>query len=534
MILRKPYAFLIKNFRLIHAIITLLMGYILIKTLNILSIFNDYFASQVALIGENVASSTYTFLLFFSPILIIILSIVLFWIMAIKKKPKTIYVINILIYLYVIVIFFLGKNVMLDMEINVIDVRYIKLIRDLTTFSFISQLFPIVKSFVRTVGFDIKKFDFGKDLAELEISEKDNEEFELNVSLDTNKLKRGFNYSKRNIKYVLKENKQLVILAIVVIVLLTSGIVTFTIFKNNKIVSMNNSFNISNFNIKVTNAYVTRKNYKGNDIINLNEKTSLVVIPFEVKNNATSDKGFLTANIMLDIGSHRFRNSTTYRDYIYDLGTIYDGEDIKSKALDYKVFVFEVPTSYLNNKMYLRFISTISIKGKNIIPKYISVPIKLNYLDNNNDIIEIDNNEVELNNSILNKTKLTINSIEYGKRFKIDYKYLINNESISSYEYIYAPLTGNTNNFLLNINYDISLDEKTNIKSFYEIINNYGILKYKIEDKEKTYNIVTKVDPVKNKSLKNIYLVVPSEIESASAINLSINIRGIEYNYKIK
>ena len=533
MILRKPYAFLIKNFKLIHAIITVLMGYILIKTLNILSIFNDYFASQVALIGENAADSTYTFHIFFAPILIIILSIVLFWIMAVKKKPKTIYVFNIFVYMYTIVIFFLGKNVLLDMEINIIDVRYIKLIRDLTTFSFISQLFPIIKSLVRTVGFDIKQFDFGKDLAELEISEKDNEEFEINVSLDTNKLKRGLNFRKRNIRYALKENKQLVIIACIIFVLLIALIVTLTIISNNKIINMNSTFSISNFNIKVTNAYVTRKNYKSNDISNLNEKTSLIVVPFEVKNNSTTDKGFLTANIMLDIGNHRFRNTTTYRDNLYDIGTIYDGEMIKNKSLEYKMFVFEVPTSYLENKMYLRFITTIAVKGKNIIPKYISVPIKLDNLDSNNDSINIDDNEIDLNKTILGNTNFTINKIEYAKKFKIDYIYTIDKEKISSYEYLSAPM-GNTDKYLLKVNYSINLDDKLNIKSFYEIIDNYGKLKYKIGDIIKTYDITSKVDPVKVKLTKDIYLVVPSEVQNATEVILSINIRGIEYNYKIK
>jgi len=46
MILRRPYAFLIKYFRLIHLVLFGLFGYVTYKANNILSFFKDYISNN--------------------------------------------------------------------------------------------------------------------------------------------------------------------------------------------------------------------------------------------------------------------------------------------------------------------------------------------------------------------------------------------------------------------------------------------------------------------------------------------------------
>ena len=53
-------------------------------------------------------------------------------------------------------------------------------------------MISIVMYAFRATGFDIKKFDFAKDLEELDIETKDNEEFEVNLELETDKYQRKF------------------------------------------------------------------------------------------------------------------------------------------------------------------------------------------------------------------------------------------------------------------------------------------------------------------------------------------------------
>ena len=85
MILRKPYAFLIKKFKIIHLILSLLMIYVAYKINSILNFIYDYI-NNIA--NVNIASSYINFILFLAVVFIIIISLILYILMRYKKKPK--------------------------------------------------------------------------------------------------------------------------------------------------------------------------------------------------------------------------------------------------------------------------------------------------------------------------------------------------------------------------------------------------------------------------------------------------------------
>ena len=535
MILRKPYAFLIKNFKLLHAVMTIFMMYILFRTLNVLKVFNDYFSSQVALIGTDASANTYTFLMFFISLIIIVFSVVLLWVMITKKKPSSLYVITIAVYIYTIIMFAIGRSTILNMEINVLDVRVIKLTRDLTTIAFILQIYPVLKSFVRAVGFDIKEFDFGKDLAELEISEADSEEFEVSVSFNANKMKRKINSKRREYKYIYKENKILINSVIFVFVLVIGLSIGYGIFLKEQKASMNSSFSVASFTFNITDAYVTRKNYIGNTLEGLNKDMSLVVIPFKAKNITLNDKGFLPSNVILAIGDHKFRTSIKYRDSIIDIASLYNGEELPSKEDCYKAFAFEVPTAYLNRAMTLKFVTSLSNKKNNVIPNYLSVPIKVVDLDDVKKSEPVTmGQEIDLSKTILDKSTLNISAFDIAKRFRVNYNYNIEEEDIPSYEYVSAPIESNIDRSLVRLTYSLTLDETKNIKNMAELINKYGSIRYTINGTVKEISNLNKAEPASTKLTKTLYVMVPDEVVNADEISLIIKIRNMEYVYKIR
>ena len=57
MIIRKPYAFLIKHFRLIHAIMTICMGYLLYRSYLIYDYIKSYMATSMLAVNEDITSS---------------------------------------------------------------------------------------------------------------------------------------------------------------------------------------------------------------------------------------------------------------------------------------------------------------------------------------------------------------------------------------------------------------------------------------------------------------------------------------------
>ena len=66
MILKKPYAFLIKRFRIIHLVLSFLVGFILYRSILIVKFFIDYiknnYKSSVLIGLENVYTSSLVFI----------------------------------------------------------------------------------------------------------------------------------------------------------------------------------------------------------------------------------------------------------------------------------------------------------------------------------------------------------------------------------------------------------------------------------------------------------------------------------------
>ena len=91
MILRKPYAILIKNFKLIHLIMSFFMVYLFYKTNNILSFLTDYLNSVATTISNEVTTSLFGSMQTVSIAIIIVSSIIilgLMWMILFLQHSK--------------------------------------------------------------------------------------------------------------------------------------------------------------------------------------------------------------------------------------------------------------------------------------------------------------------------------------------------------------------------------------------------------------------------------------------------------------
>ena len=217
MILRKPYAFFIKHFKLIHIILAVFAFYSIYKTKLLLDFFNEYSASIMDVTGQDLISPLLPGLFQIVPLLIIIFSLIVLFVMAFKKKPYFFYIIIMAIYLFTFIMLQVSKGTLNTLYVTMLDVRAIRLIRDLVMVTFIAQLASVIFIVVRATGFDVKKFDFKSDLKEIEINEEDREEVEVQLNFDTNKGIRGLRRRLRYLKYTYKENKLLFNLVIALV-----------------------------------------------------------------------------------------------------------------------------------------------------------------------------------------------------------------------------------------------------------------------------------------------------------------------------
>ena len=263
MILRKPYAFFIKHFKLIHIILAVLVCYSIYRTKLLLDFFNEYSATIINVQGQDLATPLIPFLYQIIPLLIAIVATVVLVVMIVKKKPYIFYIITIAISIFSLVIIQVSKTVLLDLSETILDSRTIMLVRDLITVSFITQLFSIIIIIIRATGFDVKKFDFKTDLKDLEISEEDREEVEIQIKFDANKNIRGIRRRIRFLKYAYKENKLIFNSIFTLAGAFIIFLVVFTITNTEKIIEQNVYFSGNNFSVNLVDSYLVNTNYKG-------------------------------------------------------------------------------------------------------------------------------------------------------------------------------------------------------------------------------------------------------------------------------
>ena len=113
MILKKPYAFLIKNFRLIHLILAVPMIYLAVKSTAIVNFFNDYVINNYSLTVFGDLSSIYVNSLMYLSVIFILISILAVYLLfKYKQKPTKQYIAIIVYYLILFVVLGLCVNIL--------------------------------------------------------------------------------------------------------------------------------------------------------------------------------------------------------------------------------------------------------------------------------------------------------------------------------------------------------------------------------------------------------------------------------------
>ena len=211
MVIKKPYAFLIKHFRLIHGLLFGLLLYLMTKSISIYGFFNDYAINHTYINQLNLASNYVSLMMYITAILVILILLVIYFILSMKEKSNRIYLAGILYYIVLIVFYIYIYSVLSGIEETILDIETVRLYRDISLIVLLPQIVFVFIMFGRTLGFNLKQFEFKKDLEEMEIDVSDNEEVELTLGNDTYKIARFFRKLLRLTKYILIENKLFVI-----------------------------------------------------------------------------------------------------------------------------------------------------------------------------------------------------------------------------------------------------------------------------------------------------------------------------------
>lgn len=532
MILRKPYAFLIKYFKLINFVISGLAAYIAYQTYEIVTFFNEYISNNYS--GNFYKGFYHNYISPFNYLFIVLMLICLlavFFLFIYKKKPTKVYLTSIIYYVLYIVFLVIITDVMITLETNVITAEMARLYRDISIIVFIPQTILIVIYLIRSLGLNIHKFNFEQDLKEIEIEEKDNEEVEITFKKDSVKLQRNIHRFIREFKYYVKENK--FIFSVLCLVLLF--IIAFLIYKAMPEIidskyNQGDTFIANNLNYTIQDSIITNIDYKG-DIITKDKY--YLVIRLNIENT-------MNENIKIDYNNFRLKIKDSYiyptlnkGKYFIDYAHNEYALEIKRNSKKVYSVVYEIEEKDVKKNYEIKITNGEAILDNKLVGKhnYIKItPIVIN----KKSVVEIKNinQEVNFSNSNLDNSKLLITNSLITDRYIYDYEYCINDICDK-----YKDIINNqaSNKTLIILDYTFELDSEIPFynysKNINTVISTFAKIKY-IENEKEVYADIENITPSKMKN--QIAIKTTSKIKNSKDVYLSITIRNKEYLIKIK
>lgn len=533
MILKRPYAFLVKHFKIIHTILLAFSIYLLVKSWNLCNFLGKYIDSNMR-IGTGATSYISTLMIIATIIMILAAGIILY-LMKYKKKPILFYLYTIILNVILLVAFFIMSNFLYNIQFETPDLRLVNIIKDIYYTLTIAQIPIILFSFFRAIGFDVKKFDFKKDLMDLGIDEKDNEEYEVELNLDTEDIKAKARKRIRFIKYFYKENKILFVAICGVIGLVVLSFVINGIINGEKIYKENQYFETSSYKAKVLESYKVKTDSLGNEI---NGKNFYVILKLRY-NNKTNGSYFLnTDNIRLSYTDYDSVTPTTkLNEKLKEFGVNYYSQILYGKEERDFVFVFEVPNEYYNSDFLLKYLYDRSSKDGELKYKYKNVDLDVKEFSSEKKTSDTKKlgEELSFDGSLLGNTTIKINDYKIADTFYYN-TVSCKKGSCNKKTYSIKPDISQSVDFsLLRLNYDIKYDYDKLGKNYYNdnFITQYGTIRFEIDGKmyNNRFTLVNKTPYANN---NYAFVEVRSRIATADKIYLDFNIRDKVYTYILK
>ena len=530
MVLRKPYAFLIKHFKLIHIILTALMLMFFFRLKNI----NDFLISYCdeGLYGRvnDVVSKYIGIWGYLLPILIIGVLSLIAYLLRMKEKPIKYYVITSIAYILEIVLVVAANIVLSTIQQGTATFTAVQIFSDLLKVLCYTPIPFLIVSLVRGVGFNIKQFNFKKDLIELNINEEDSEEFELEVEVDTEDIKAKFNRKLRFIKYVYLENKKVFItISVMVVVGLIFGIVSF-INSLEKIYKEGHTFDAYGSTITVVKSYKTDKDTRG-FIVKKNK--FYVIVDMKIKNNYDQNLAIPYENIYLRVNDEKkYAPIDNYVDEFSDFGLRFTSKNmLKNLEERQAVLVYEVDNEYIKNDLRFEYVtSKVSKDSKSASYQYVKVDLKPKEYG---EVELVDTKkigqELSFKDSLIDGTKIKIDEVEFKDKFSYNYKQVIGTETKELFKTVVPTDTSKYRKTIMRLNANITKNTNLNPIVYSSLFEKFATIEYELNGKTYTQKAAI-IDHSSNES-EFTYLEVVKDSAKANKVTLVFTIRDKEYRY---
>lgn len=535
MVLRKPYAFLIRHFKSIHLILTALMVIFAYKMNKIGTFLGEYkslgtYEAERGVVWKYIGITGWLI-----PLLIIGLLIAILYLLKRKDKPTKYYLVSIIVYLVEFVAVIAASILLTSIQQGNANTSYVSIFKDLATSLAYLPIPFILVSLVRGVGFNIKQFNFQKDLIDLNLTEEDREEFEVQLEVDTENIRAKINRRIRFIKYVYLENKP-VFFGVIALVIVAIGIsIAVAISKIEHIYKPGEKFTSFGIDFVVNNAYQTNK---GIDNKEIKTGKTYVIVNFTATNNTEYDTYLPFKYIYLKVDKNIQVNPTDRYEYnLSDFGNrLFSYDSIKAKSKATYNLVFEFDSTYRNNEKRFDLIELSDMGYINVKEdghyKYAKVDLNLDKFKDTQNVKDYSlNEEVDFKNSLIDGIKLKIKSAELNNNFEVEYTLNVQNQERHYKRAIESSIP--SKRMVLKLETELTKSEDFSNDLYKDFYNNLVLIQYEkdgkmIEQQFKVNDLTPNEAPV-----GNVYLEVTNELKDSKKVNLVFKIRNKLYTYNI-
>lgn len=526
MILKKPYAFIIKHFRLIHLMMLACLTYLLMIARDINKLFSSLQASSTFIYSgadAYINKSVYYVLLIF-----LFLSGIVFWLLRKKKKPTKLYLF-LLIYGFIeIFLFYYEFNLLSILQENVVESDQLILGKDISTICLLPNYVLMAFCFIRGIGFNLKQFNFSKDVEELEIADVDSAEFEVLIGQNNYKYFRFVRRTIRELKYYVLENKFGITVFASILLLFFSiyGVYYYNTYL--KKTSKEETNVINGIAYTVRDSYITMKDFNGNE---LNDTYKYVVVDLTLFNNTSESKTLNLDDITLSNGALVYYPTLTRNQKFYDFGIPYNEGDLLLPNTSKDVTItFEIPRSTNSRNFALRVQYGLDTSGSKVLTKYRKFDVSSTIVDSDTNYIKTNVNET-INTNVVGKNPFNLTITGYSILDSFDNRYVVckNVTACNPLSNVIRPVRASSETMLVidykGTMYDDAKFTKT-FNTYNKVFENYCTINYRVFNRD--YSI--KANVVANSDVEGkIFITMERNLVNATAITLLFEFRDNKY-----
>ncbi len=535
MVIRNPYGFVVKYFKIINFLMLIPMVYLALNFGDLANFFKDYVANGYMTKESNFTETYITSLSIISTVGLMVINVIIYIIIATKKKMSLYHLVGSIYYAILIFASVFFSTALTNIEIYNMEATFANFVRDTASMCVLPAYPLIVWGITVIIGFNFKTFRLDY-YSELKVSdEEDDDEIEIKIGSDDNSLKKNTVHLIRELKYYILENK-FVFTCIVVVLSFIFLYKSYDYYQTyNRSFTINQAFNLENFTLSLKESYITNRDYRGTL---LSEDYYYLAIKIGIHNQG-HDTAIDKANFRLYIGDEIVYPSYDKSSRFIDIGKIYQGEVISSGESNDYVFVYQLEEEQVKSTYEMRILSGLTQKNEKLLTKYKKISIKPENLLKKEKLKDIKiNQQADLSKTTLGATTFKLEELKVVQNYEYNYDVCDLDNNCIKVKDVVLPSGGNA---LVIIDDKLSLDRTSSYynNSKLDFYGDFITLQY-------TYNISTGGNTgkrTKTTNLKNVtpatmkderVYEVPSTLLQAEKINMIIKVRNKELTIKVK